>query len=315
MNADVLLARVKKDGALPPTANLLDSDIIDKINTQLSSIVGMLVEAEREEFLTDTQDVQLLTTQSAYPFPERAMATSARVLKFVDSSGAEDPKPLRQFALSEVGDFAFITGDPVGFYLTATDINPLPRPGTATTGKLRIYYSRRPSALVQDLTSPDGHTQVFTISNITVAGGNSTVTVNANHAELNNMSFDIQSAKSPYKLLAKDLVATTGSAGIIGTTLVFNGIDLTGIGWAAGDFVTMAKTSYIPLLPQEAHDFLLDFSIAKCLGDINHKERAAKFENDGKGKYSLFLKVTAPRLGQNAKPVSAWKGWRRRSVR
>lgn len=313
MNADVLLAKVKGDGALPPTALLTDLLIIDKINSELTSIVAMLIESERQEFFTDIQDVQMLSTRSAYPFPERAMASTARVLKFVDSSGAEDPKPLREMALADVGDYAFITGDPIGFYVTATDFNPLPRPGTATSGKIRVYYPRRPSALVQDLTNNDGRMQVFTIVDITVAGGNSTVTLTDQHIEFAvGTTFDIQSAKSPYKLLAKDLV---GMADTIADSIVFNGVDLTGIGWNPGDYVTLAKTSYIPLLPEEAHDMLRDFAIARCLGDINQKERAASFSASAKGRFALFLKVTAPRLGQNTKAISAWKGWRRRAVR
>lgn len=315
MNTDVMVAQIKGDGALPPTALLTESIIVDKMNSELKSIVAMLIESERQEFLTDIQDVQLLSTQSAYPFPERALASTARVLKFVDSSGAEDPKPLRELALAEVGDYAFITGDPIGFFVTATDFNPLPRPGTATSGKIRVYYPRRPSTLVQDLLNGSSqHTQVGTISGITVAGGNTTITLAAAHSGFPaGNTIDLQSAKSPYKLLAKDVVVTTAAVGT--ATITCNGVDLTGIGWAVGDYVTLAKTSYIPLLPEEAHDMLRDFAIARCLNDINQKERAASFAGIAKGRFSLFLKVTAPRLGQNTKAISAWKGWRRRAVR
>lgn len=308
MNAAQLLSQIRTDGALPSTNGLSDQVLIDRLNDELGSIVAVILEASKQDFFTDVQDTPLVSTRLAYPFPERAIANTARVVKWVDSSGAESSDPLEQVALADVGDFS-TGGSPQGFYLTATDINPLPRPDSSTSGLLRIYYARKPSKLVLDLVDGSArHTQVGTIANIAVAGGNSTITLAAAHSGFPaGQNIDIQAARSPYKLLTKDVAVT---AAAVGLTIVCNGVDLTTIGWSVGDYVTLARTSFIPMLPEEAHSMLRDFAIARNLTVVS-LNRANSIKSEAMDRLKVFLKVAEPRMNQNAKPISAWRGWRR----
>lgn len=309
MTATDLLSQIRADSLLPKTNGLSDDLLVNRLNDELGSIVAVILEASKQDFFTDIEDVPLISTQQAYPFPERAIANTARVVKWVDSSGAESSDPLDQVALADIGDFANLGGCPRGFYLTATDINPLPRPDTSSTGFLRIYYARKPSKLVLDLVDGSSqHTQVGTIQNIVVAGGNSTITLAAAHSGFPaGQSIDLQAARSPYKLLAKDIDVTTAAAGV---TIICNGVDLTTIGWSAGDYVTLARTSFIPMLPEEAHSMLRDFAIARSLS-VTSLNRADIIKSAAMDRLKVFLKVAAPRMNQNTKPVSAWRGWRR----
>lgn len=309
MNATQLLSQIRADGALPATNGLSDQVLVDRLNDELGSIVAVILEASKQDFFTDIQDIPLVSTRMAYPFPERAIANTARVVKWVDSSGAESSDPLEQVALADIGDFSNSGGCPLGFYLTATDINPLPRPDSSTSGLLRIYYARKPSRLVLDLVDGSAqHTQVGTIQSIAVAGGNSTITLSAAHSGFPaGQSIDIQAAHSPYKLLAKDVVVTTAAAGV---TIACNGVDLTTIGWRAGDYITLARTSFIPMLPEEAHSMLRDFAIARNLTGLG-LNRASAMKGEAMDRLKVFLKIAAPRMNQNVKPISAWRGWRR----
>lgn len=309
MNADELLAKVKVESALPSVNVDEDQVILDRINDELTSVVTLFIEANRQEFFTDSLDIQLLATQSAYTMPERAIANTTRVIKYVDASGVERGGPLPQTSLSDVSD-AGLGCNPVAFYLVASDICPLPRPGSSTTGKLRVYYARRPSALVLDLLDGNSrHTQVGTIANVAVAGGNSTITLAAAHSGFPaGKTIDIQAARSPFKLLAKDVLV---SAAAVGLTIVCNGVDLTAIGLTAGDYVTLAKTSYVPMLPQEAHSALRDFACARTLM-VSNLNRAQALQQEAATRMKAFLRVAEPRTNQAPKPISAWRGWRGR---
>lgn len=309
MTADEIVARIQDVGSLATRADTTSQKILDEVNSEYFSRLVPLFRKMRSGFFRDTLDTAIVANQVAYALPTRAIESGIEQVKYLDSAGNEvcglkeiPPRQIgRVYAQEWVVSATDTASMPVAFWFSQGALNLSPAVSTAT-GSLRQYYQRRPGKLVLDTTTADGHTKVFTIASIAVVGGNSTITLSGSHAELgNSVTCDIMSAKSPYALLYKDAAATDASANTIATTLVFNGIDLSTIGAVAGDFVTFANQAYIPEIPMEWHELLLDLGVARMLNKLGQLTSERAMRASIAEKLSVLLASTSPRGGNTAK--------------
>jgi len=70
-----------------------------------------------------------------------------------------------------------------------------------------------------------------------------------------------------------------------------------------GDYVTIAKTAYVPGIPQEWHEILLDFTIAKVfakLGDLKSETQWRAYANE---KLKLLVDSSQPRVQDSQKKI------------
>jgi hypothetical protein len=142
-----------------------------------------------------------------------------------------------------------------------------------------------------------------------MAGGNTTITCNANHSGFaSGGTIDVTSFSTPYRLKWKDVTVTTMTAGT--ATIVCNGVDMTtGINIVvAGDFVTSSLNSYVPQgIPVEWHSLIELRVVARIQSSIGDDESSkATLANAGMIEGRL-LSLVEPRSSGNPKKMSAWR--------
>lgn len=301
--ADGLVSRVKDVATIPPRVDTTDQKILDEANGEMSKRLIPLFRRLRGGFLQDSVDYAIVASQARYVFPARAVLSTLESIKYIDAQGNE------QYALKfipnrRIGQLSTqwwpitdsTSPNPTGFYDDSGAIVLYPVPSSAT-GSLRVYYPRRPGKLVLDTVVASQHTAVGTVLSLTA----STITLNANHNGWPaNTTIDIMAAYSPFKLFAKDIATTTAAAG---TATITVGTDLTTLGIAAGDYVTLAKQAYIPEIPEEWHEYLVDLTAARMLEKLGQYSAGASMRKTMTETYSELFRATTPREAQTSKYI------------
>jgi hypothetical protein len=297
VTADELLAIVKDGGALPPAqTTLTDSKILTAMDSAMRTAIVPWLHGANGNYFLDSKDYTILASTAGYTVPERSMGLDC--VKVVDTSGNELPK-LEQYTLSEVDQFQNAGDPPAGFYFTASQVILLPKPGTSPTGSIRIYYRTRPGAMVADTVVAAQHTAVGIVTSLTAT----VITLNANHNGWPaNTTIDLTAKSSPYRLLAKDVATTTAAAG---TATIAVATDLTAL-VAAGDYVTLARTSYVPQVPQEWHEVLQMATISKLRRYLKDYAGASQALAEARMMADDVIRLYRPRASQNQKRWGAW---------
>lgn len=311
MTADELLANINNRGALPPTQNVWTSTLIlSAADEEIYSTVMPSLLGANQDFFTDYEDSPFVGSQAAYALPKRAAGATIRVAKYVDNVGNEGA-PLAQVEVADIGRYNITTANaPIGFYFNSSFVNVLPTPATGTTGSLRLYYTRRPGKLVQDTVNGSSqHTQVATVSSVSVNSGNTTITCTANHSGFAaGATIDVTSYTSPYTLKWKDVTVTTMTAGT--ATIVCNGVDMTtGINTVvAGDFVTASLNSYVPQgIPVEWHSLIELRVVARVLDSLGDMMGSNSILARSMEMEQRLLALVQPRASGNPKKLNAWR--------
>lgn len=303
MTADQLLVNIKDRAAIPPSqVSITDVKLLQAATEEMQAYIVPLIDSSNEGFFTDSVDKTILANVSVYDVPTRAAGGALNVLKFVDSAGNESGGPIPRVELTDIGRYSSLTSSfPLGFYWVASSIVLLPAIGASPSGSLRMYYSSRPGALVSDTITASQHTAVGIVTSLT----STVITLNANtNGWAANTTIDIVGANSPFKLLAKDIATTTNAAGSATITV---GTDLTALGIVAGDYVTLANTSYVPRIPQEWHSILELRAVSRAfsmLGDTRSAGAAGQYAKEMEQK---MMGMTQPRSSGNSRKVNAWR--------
>lgn len=296
--ADTLVSRVLDVGTIPPRADSTSQKILDEANGEMFSRIVPLFRRLRGGFLTDSVDYAIIAAQANYVFPTRAVLSTLDVIKYVNADGDEQyalvkipPRSIGRIT-SQWGPVDTDAANPVGFRDDAGGIVLTPIPSVAV-GSLRVYYPRRPGKMVLDAISAAQHTAVGTVLSVTAT----TITLTANHNGWPaSTRVDVMAAYSPFKLLAKDLATTTAVAGTATIAAA-----TTGLGIAAGDYVTLAKTSYIPEIPEEWHEYLVDLTVARMFQKIGQYAAEKSLRGTMAEKYSELMRATTPRESETMK--------------
>lgn len=239
--ANVLLDSVKRGAAVPSSQiRLTDADMLaladEEIQTRLLPMLVLL----RSEYLVTVKSEPIVSGQSTYDIPYRAVGRTIRDLKIRDGN---ESYSLPLIALEDT-EFA-----QRGFYFQGDKIKLIGNP----TGTLEIHYEVAPSrlALTEDCAL---------IS--TVASGS--VVVSAVPASISTgVGVDLVQAKQGHSIISMDATVTNVS----GTTLTV----ATPTGLVAGDYVCPAGTSPFVMLPPEMFQVLaqaVQVRVLESIGDF-----------------------------------------------
>lgn len=299
MNVSELVARVRDVGSLAIRADTTDQKILDEANSELFSRIVPMFRKMRGGFFRDWDDVVLVDSQAPYAIPTRAVESGVESIKYVDASGNEvfDLKEVNARQIGRNGSNQWIVSGsnvsqlPSLFYFSQSRIFLAPAVSNPT-GSLRIYYSRRPGKLVLDTVVGGAHTQVGTILSSSYNGIYTTITLTASHNGWPwNTTVDVMSDLSPFRLMLKDLA--TGTASMV-TDIRVTGADLTSV-LVAGQYVTLARKAYVPEIPEEWHEYLLDLTVAKMLNKVGQTKSEMLVREGAAEKLKLLVESTSPR--------------------
>lgn len=306
MTADELVARVKDVGSLAVRADTTSQKILDEANSEFFSRLVPIFRKMRGGFFRDYADIPIVANQVGYDLPERCIESGPEQIKYLDADGNEiiDLKEINTRQIGRLAPQWWLISDttatvPVAFYFTQGKINLTPVV-TQSVGTLRVYYSRRPGRLVLSSAAQtvvglgdSGGDNIDTTMQLDALTGLGTISNGTT-------KIDIMSWQSPYLLRVKDAVITAhatppyltvGAGGFIAAGIV------------AGDYVTLAKQAFIPEIPQEWHELLLDLTVAKMFNKIGQLKSEMAMRESANEKLALLVASTSPRSTGTPKVV------------
>ncbi len=241
LTSDILLVNIRQKASLSPNQlNLTDQNILDMATLQLQQNVTALLMTQNQEYLIFKDTQPLTSNVSEYRFPTRTITQTLRHLYLV-AGGTR--YPLLKYFPEQIEQFRpnLTSPLPTGFYVIGNAIHFLPEIGTVPTGtSVEWYYPFRPSAL----------TTTDKIRTITAVSGNSLTFSSLPTIFTSSAQYDVINNKSGNECILYDLNVSS----IAGNTITFT----TDVSKAAvGQYVSLAGTSPVPMVPEEFHYMLV----------------------------------------------------------
>lgn len=271
-----------------------DADFVRFINEefQLKLVPDMIT--VREDFFLKILYQPVLSGQSLYTVPERAIGNTLKDMMYIDNGNnifqcqRINVKVIPRTGLSSVYPFQFI--------VQADQIALFPVPN-ASVGNLQMWYYERPNELV--LTSECG--QITAIAVDTPTAGQITYTVNADISSYT--SVDFLSGQSPFQLWAIDVapVSTSSTTVVVTATDVQNGA---GVNMPqVGDWICEQQKACIPMIPQDFHPLLAEMTAARIVQALGHNDKLEAINNNIKEIRLNLFNTLSNRIEQNAEAI------------
>lgn len=261
MTTEDLLASVKSR-TLAPTGQITwtNTELTTILNEEFLLNLVPDLHKLREDYFLSRKQTTLTSGQDRYRLPERALGNTLKDLCFVDSANNRN---FLSRAQSRDEFDTVVTGRLSLRYLIEGDEIVLLGDNNAS-GSLEFTYPRRPSKLVAT-------TRVAKITNVSSAGGTTTLTVDTDLSSIVSTStpVDFYNHKSPLFIIQQDVTPTA----VTSTTIAVTQTDITDNGSVmleVGNYVALAQESNLPLIPQEFHPVLAQMGavyILEALGD------------------------------------------------
>lgn len=275
---DDLVAAIRRQAYLPTVADLVDSErgqfsdeeLLAFADEELQTTFADLLRAQRDEMRVLSFSTASTGAAMTISLPERALARAVRRVHYVDSTGREADEIdqiMPADAWSLAGDFAAPVTR-LGWYFEGDSIR---LPITPVGGSIRVYYQREIPRLVLTSECP----------RILVGGTSTTVTcANPRPAWLVVGELaDVIRGTSPFLPIATDQVvsALPGSTDItLSPFTEFAQVSSPGtLVTRRSDYITRARTSPFPPMPQEWHPALSAAVAARVLESIGDVQGAA----------------------------------------
>lgn len=280
-----LLAQIRDDARLADDDPEATSAILLRRATRiLQDSYAPAVRACRSDYYVAYTDIVLTTGRASYPIPRRALTSSVRLVRAVDSSGREVelmPAPLEDVSHQRAG----FTGRPC-VYCIADDrivVSPTPNSSAYT---LRLAFEYRPSSLV----AVDGTGAAYTYT-VSSSYASSLHTIITKHDLFDDTDVvDVVRRNAPFSSPVID--ATINARGAEGDGYAIDLSSYSGLldinlgldaSTSGGDYVCFAGESPVPQIPAELHPCLAMHAAAEFLISIDPAGAAAlKMQADEK---------------------------------
>lgn len=252
---DTLAANVNLRCLNPISQNTFQlSDIVTLMDRELSMSVVPILKAAQQDYFVYNVDQTIVSGQSAYTFPTRAIGNALRDVVLLDSSGNEVAlNNLMREYIKVKSPFNFVP--PIwsfGMYLTANEINLYNTLiQSYTSYRLRFITERRPGGLT--LSSNCGQ--------ITAVAGNVLTLSYVDPSWTTATTFDVINPLPPFQSIADDMAITN----ISGFQITVSGTIPTGISTtaaASGKWVCPAGLSCIPQIPYDVFAILEEYTVS-----------------------------------------------------
>lgn len=265
MDSDELLASIKLRGAVPlAQISFQDSDLLNFASEEIDLKVVPSVLAVREEFYVTTETIPLVSNQSNYKIPYRAIGGKVRFVYLQSSDGTS--KPLAQIPMEflpqyQQSSFAYQNA---GFYLQSDELVLLPPIDGVATGSLVIKYYMKPNKVVET-------SRGATITAINTTTGEITLDAVPSNITANSEVDFIQSL-SNHRTKGYDInvVSANATTKMITVAVADLPSDL-----QVGDVVCSAGETIIPQVPSELQVMVAQAVICRVLEAIGDTQGLA----------------------------------------
>ena len=277
--ADRLLSGVKSRAIVPASQTLFDDeDILSFADDVTEQLMVPLLKAAREEYFV-TFSVQAVTSGvRAYDIPYRAVGRGLRDAKLITGTLTRD---LAKIAIEDEHMYTKAgSGTPVGFYFRGDKFVLVPTPSTGSMS-LEFWYEMAPSRLVT--TGSAAVVTGFTATTVTVSTAPSTLATGT--------VVDFVRGRSGNSVLAMDKTITNAT----GSTYTFAAADVP-TDLALGDYVSVAETTPVIQLPNEAYPLLETATTRRVLAALGDFEGANVLQKDEDEETKRFKSLIEPRV-------------------
>lgn len=253
------------------------TSMLNFANRKMKDSVVPVIHSLNAEFFVTRTLVEIIPQQVIYPLPTRAMGRKLRDIKLKNQNNNRSPLP--QIAI-EREQFYRASSVPTGFFFYGDRIELIPTP-TAEGYFLELWWFIPPGNLVPV-------SQAAVVQSIT----DDDVTVDSVPAEITNGALiDFIAGTQGNSILGYDETITN----ISGNTISF-GTDVVPDDLAAGDYISIAQTSPVLQLPDDAEPYLVTLTameILQAISDFDGYNALREIRDEQKKNLMLLLQPRA----------------------
>lgn len=282
---DTFLARLKQRITVPANQVLLSNDqmlgMADDVTKE--RIVPLILSCNQNFFVYAPEEIEGVEDQEVYDIPYRSIGRGLRDLKVRWGGEENGLTNMTQIALEDAHEWQNNGGlsAPYGFYFRGDKFVVVPLPdGDDYT--LFVYYNMQPNDLIQNSDAC-----------LVTAVSGADVTVSSIPSDyIAGAEIDFIKGKSGCSTMAFDVEI----AGAGGNTLTFNSADDVPEDLQAGDWISIAKTTPVIQLPDEAVPLLELWTaerICYAIGDFDGAQVLANRSTDIAANLKMVL---SPRI-------------------
>jgi hypothetical protein len=290
---DALIDKIKRRGSIPTSQGLfLSSDFVDILSDSLIQTIVPAITSVREEYFVISKDEDIVSGQSEYKIPSRAVGGMLRDVVIVNDAGTEisiqrlEPETLKS-------SNTWLTQNRYGFKVKGDSIVLIPTP-TQTQDSIRFYYERRPNNLVLQ-------SSAATITEINT--GTNQITLDQTPSTFSTSeTYDIIGNNPIFPSYGDDIAITTLSSNIM--TLSDDIPDDV----AVGQWVSLSCFSPVPQIPYEAHLWLAHEALSVCLEAQTDQPGLANAKKQCEMHRANFLKIITPRVHGSPQKITNRNG-------
>lgn len=281
-----------------------DSDFYAIGDRKMNDTMVPLIDSLNGDFFVRTTEIAMVADQAEYRLPTRAVARKLREVKIKNSANIRFDFPKISIEREQIYQ---VNGIPFGFYFKGDRFVVVPTP-TTTQYSIQYWYFLGPGAMIpyEDAAIVTGVTD----DDVTVSSVPSTITTGA--------TVDFIQGTSGNQCIDIDATIT----GIAGNTISF-GADVVPDDLEAGDFISIAGTSPVLQIPDQAVPFLVTLTAMDVLQGLSDFEgydrlyRIAYGDGTMPGQYQNLKTLMEPRIeGEATKVINDFglvnRGWRGR---
>lgn len=283
ITADRLLQGIKRRVVMPASqARLTDEDILAITDDIISSRIVPIIESVNQEFFIYRETVPLVSGQSEYSIPYRAIGRTLRELK-VKNFGNEQAWNLSLIALEDASGYTEATS-PAGFYFFGDKIMIVPgiAENLSDLGSLIMHYRLAPSRLVTASKA------------MKVAGvnGDDVIVESVPTTYMIGTPVDFIQGRSGNSIYATDQTIQN----ISGTTLSFSA-NVVPTSLIAGDYISMVESSpVVNFVPNEGYSLIESLASYRICNTIGDFDSAARLAEDISDEEKNFKSLLEPRI-------------------
>lgn len=255
LTSDTLIDSIIRRAQLPVTqVTFKDEDFLQFATEELDMALLPYILSHHEDYYLTSESIPLVSGESRYEIPYRAIGAKLNDVMFVDSGG-------HHYEMTRVtkadSPHYFISGTIAtiqAFYVEGNEIVLLPESRDYTGGSLLMSFYLRPNALVAEsramtITAVDRITGVITVDSVpTIFTAGATI--------------DLIKTRSPHNTLAWDVaIVSTDTAN---NTITLAAADIPDT-VKVGDYICLSEECIIPQIPTDLHSMLAQRVACRCL--------------------------------------------------
>jgi len=265
MTSESLISSVKRRASIPDAQSLItDNEILEFANEEMALNLIPLIYSKHQDYYLVREVVQLVSGQTRYEIPYRAIGNKLREVAYQDSSGnLSEMFRISSDEVASTGTYGDNGSTNLGrFYIEGEEIVLHRDESTFNgTGSIVIFYNLRPNVLVESDTTA-------TLLATPIDNGDLTTTLQLSAIPDNftlGSEIDFIGKRSPHKIITFDNIITAVDANLKTITLATANIPSK---LAIGDSICSAGETNLVNSPSDLHVLLAQMTAARVLESI-----------------------------------------------